>query len=59
MTEVVEKSPLSYLVITAPTSSTATFYQLTINYLCTKLNELKGCHCYCVSDPEGYRIGSG
>jgi hypothetical protein len=46
-------------VITAPTPATARFYQLNIDYLSFKLKELASTKCFCVSDPEGCRIGSG
>lgn len=52
-------SALEYVVITAPTAETASFYQLNVDFLSSKLKELECCQCYCISDPEGYRIGSG
>lgn len=50
----------SVLVLTAPTERIAAVYLLQLQDLMSSLPCLAACkHVYCVSDPEGERIGSG
>ena len=49
----------SHIIVTAPTPSLSSIYQLHLNYLCHILPSLSRTSCHCISDPIEVRIGSG
>lgn len=52
-------SVFTRLVITAPSEKISDVYRLQLASLQSQLACLKGCSVHCVSDPKGYRVGSG
>lgn len=49
----------THIVLTAPSEKIASVYRLQIESLKSSLSFLESSTIYCVSDPEGCRVGSG
>jgi fucokinase len=55
----IAKSSFSHLIITAPTQQIASVYLTLFSKLKSQLRDLTTCEIFCVSDPDGCRVGSG
>jgi hypothetical protein len=52
-------SVFTHIILTAPSQNIADVYQIQLQSLKASLHSLQHCQIFCVSDPEGCRIGSG